>query len=51
MQPHLKWAVALPVLLAFLLFSPLAWGQLRTRSGALNLTGAILHPKDLERKI
>jgi uncharacterized protein YkwD len=51
MQSNLKWSMALPLLLAVLLYSPLAWGQLRTHSGARSLSGAIQHPKNLEHKI
>ena len=51
MQSNLKWSMALPLLAVVLLGSPLAWGQLRTRSGALKLSGSIQHPKNLEQKI
>jgi uncharacterized protein YkwD len=44
-----KWALGLAVLLAALLQQPLAWGQLRTHSGAGN--SGITHPKVLERQV
>ena len=44
-----KWALGLAVLLAALLQPPLAWGQLRTHSGAGK--GSYEHPKDLEQRV
>ena len=40
-----KWALGLAVLLAALLQAPLAWGQLRTHSGAAR--SSLEHPKEL----
>jgi uncharacterized protein YkwD len=51
MKSSLKWTTALAVLLAALLYLPLAWGQVRTQSGALSRKSGILHPKGLERQI
>lgn len=51
MKSNLKWTVALSVLLAALLHLPLAWGQVRTTSGASSKSKGILHPKELERRI
>jgi len=51
MKSSLKWTAALAVLLAALLYLPLAWGQVRTQSGALSRKSGILHPKELERRI
>jgi uncharacterized protein YkwD len=44
------WAVGLAVLLAVLLQSPWAWGQLRVHSGAAKGSG-IGHPKALEQRV
>jgi uncharacterized protein YkwD len=51
MKSNLKWTVALSVFLAALLHLPLAWGQVRTSSGAVSRSSGILHPKELERRI
>ena len=51
MKSNLKWTAALAVILAAWLFLPAAWGQVRTKSGALSRSGGILHPKELERRI
>lgn len=51
MKGNLKWTAALAVLLAVLLYLPLAWGQMRTQSGALSRKSGIIHPKGLERRI
>ena len=51
MKSNLKWTAALSVLLAALLYLPSAWGQVRTKSGALSKSSGILHPKELERRI
>ena len=51
MKSNLKWTAALAVLLAALLHLPLAYGQVRTTSGALSKSSGILHPKELERRI
>ena len=51
MKSNLKWTAALSVLLAALLHLPLAWGQVRTTSGALSRSSGILHPKELERRV
>lgn len=44
-----KWALGLAVLLAALLQAPLAWGQLRTHSGAAR--SSLEHPKELEQRV
>ena len=44
-----KWALGLAVLLAALLQPPLAWGQLRTHSGAAK--SSFEHPKELEQRV
>ena len=51
MKSNLKWTAALAVLLVTLCHLPLAWGQVRTKSGALSRASGILHPKGLERLI
>ena len=51
MKPNMKWALALAVLLAASSSLTLAWGQVRTRSGALKMASPIQHPKELERRI
>jgi uncharacterized protein YkwD len=51
MKANLKGTAALGVLLAVLLYLPLAWGQMRTQSGALSRKSGIIHPKGLERRI
>jgi uncharacterized protein YkwD len=53
MKRSKRWGVSLAVLLAVSLSLPAAWGQLRTRSGALNkiLKSSIQHPKQLEELI
>jgi uncharacterized protein YkwD len=44
-----KWVLGLVIVLAILLQQPLAWGQLRTRSGAAK--SSVEHPKDLEQRV
>ncbi len=44
-------ALGLAVLSVVLLLSALAWGQIRTHSGALTRQSGIEHPKELERRI
>lgn len=51
MKSNLKWTAAVAILLAALLHLPLAYGQVRTTSGALSKSSGILHPKELERRI
>jgi len=53
MKRSKSWGMSLAVLLAVFLFLPAAWGQLRTRSGALTqiLKNRIQHPKKLEELI
>ena len=51
MKVNLKWTAVLVVMIAILLSLPLAWGQVRTKSGALTRKSGILHPKELERRI
>ena len=51
MKSNLKWTTALSILLAALLQVPLAYGQVRTTSGAVSRSSGILHPKELERRI
>jgi uncharacterized protein YkwD len=51
MKSNLKWTAALSVFLAALLHLPLAWGQLRTTSGASSRSSGIQHPRELERRI
>ncbi len=53
MKRSKRWGMSLAVLLAVSLFLPAAWGQLRTRSGALTriLKSSIQHPKKLEELI
>jgi uncharacterized protein YkwD len=51
MKSNLKWTAALAIFLAAWLHLPLAWGQVRTTSGASARSGGILHPKELERRI
>jgi hypothetical protein len=49
MKRSKRWGMSLAVLLAVSLSLPAAWGQLRTRSGALTriLKNSIQHPKKL----
>jgi uncharacterized protein YkwD len=49
MKSATRWAMGLAVLLAVLLQQPLAWGQLRTKSGAVK--SGIAHPKALEQRV
>ncbi len=49
MKPATRWAMGLAVLLAVLLQQPWAWGQLRTKSGAVK--SGIEHPKALEQRV
>jgi uncharacterized protein YkwD len=49
MTPATRWAMSLAVLLAVLLQQPSAWGQLRTKSGAVK--SGIEHPKALEQRV
>jgi len=49
MKPTTRWAMGLAVLLAALLQQPLAWGQLRTKSGAAK--SGVAHPKALEQRV
>ncbi len=51
MKSNMKWIAALAVLLVVLFHLPLAWGQVRTKSGALSRASGIQHPKGLERLI
>lgn len=51
MKSNLKWTAVLAVVLAALLHLPLAWGQVRTTSGAVSKSSGIQHPKELERRI
>jgi uncharacterized protein YkwD len=51
MKATLKWTAVLVMLLAAGLYLPSAWGQVRTKSGALTRSGGILHPRELERRI
>jgi len=53
MKRSKRWGMFLAVLLAVSLSLPAAWGQLRTRSGALTgiLKNSIQHPKKLEELI
>jgi len=51
MKSNLKWTAAVSILLAALLPLPLAYGQVRTTSGAASKSSGILHPKELERRI
>jgi len=53
MKRSKRWGLSLAVLLAVSLSLPAAWGQLRTRSGALTriLKNSIQHPKKLEELI
>ena len=53
MKRSRRWGMSLAVLLAVSLSLPAAWGQLRTRSGALTriLKSSIQHPKKLEELI
>ena len=51
MKAYLKWTAAISILLAALLHLPLAYGQVRTTSGATSRSSGILHPKELERRI
>ena len=51
MKSNLKWTAAVAMLLAALLHLPLAYGQVRTTSGASPKSSGILHPKELERRI
>jgi uncharacterized protein YkwD len=53
MKRSKRWGLSLAVLLAVSLFLPAAWGQLRTRSGALNqiLKNKFEHPQKLEELI
>lgn len=49
MRATTRWAMGLAVLLAALMQQPLAWGQLRTKSGAVK--SGIEHPKALEQRV
>ena len=49
MKSTTKWALFLAVLLAALLQQPVAWGQLRTKSGAVK--GGIEHLKEMEQRV
>ncbi len=49
MKSTTRWAMGLAVLLAALLQQPLAWGQLRTHSGAAK--SDVEHPKALEQRV
>ena len=51
MKSNLKWTAAVSILLAALLPLTLAYGQVRTTSGAVSKSSGILHPKELERRI
>ena len=51
MKSNLKWTAAVSILLAVLLHLPLAYGQVRTTSGAASKASGIQHPKELERRI
>jgi uncharacterized protein YkwD len=46
-----KWTAAVLILSAALLHLPLAYGQVRTTSGAASRSSGILHPKELERRV
>lgn len=49
MKSTTRWAMGLAVLLAALLQQPLAWGQLRIKSGAAK--SGTEHPKALEQRV
>jgi uncharacterized protein YkwD len=49
MKSSTIWAMGLGLCLAVLLQQPAAWGQLRTKSGAVK--GGIEHPKSLESQV
>jgi uncharacterized protein YkwD len=49
MKSTTKWAMGLALLLAALLQQPLAWGQLRIKSGAARTSYE--HPKALEQRV
>jgi uncharacterized protein YkwD len=51
MRSNLKWTAAVSILLTALLHLPLAYGQVRTTSGAVSKSSGIQHPKELERRI
>jgi len=51
MKANRKWTAALAVFLAITLYLPMAWGQVRTKSGALSRSSGIIHPKELEQRI
>ncbi len=52
MQSAWRWVAVLMLLLLGGLEQPPAWGQLRTRSGAVNYREhAVQHPKELERRL
>jgi len=51
MKSNIRWTAVLAVLLATSLSLPLAWGQVRSKSGAGARASGILHPKELSRRI